>query len=113
MPIVNVEDIAIDIGRPISDADEIGQVEQRIADVETILSARLGDLADLNQPLLGYVERTVVIEWMRHRAESSDETPGEYKSMLLALDPWWSILASAGAAGETPTAWSFSLLGSY
>lgn len=100
MAVIEVDDIAVRIGRPISDADEAAQVDQWIADVEMLLGARLGDLDLLDQTLLAYVEREVVVEWMRHRseeAEADQESKGSY--FLRILDPWWSLL-DAGDTGS-------------
>lgn len=105
MAVIDANDVATAIGRPISDENEQEQVEQWIADVEMLIGARLGDLDDLDQSLLAYVEREVVISRMRHRSEESDTSArtdtGTENYFLRVLDPWWALLSPATRAGST------------
>ena len=94
MAVITYADVATAIGRPISDSNEQGQVTQWIADVELILTARLGDLSTYDQDVLAYVVREAVISRMRHRAEShEDKQPGSEDNFFIrVLEPWWYLL---------------------
>lgn len=101
MAVIDVSDVATVAGRPISDAAEVAQVTQWIDDVEMLLTARLGDLADRDQALLAYVEREAVVARMRYKDDrnsqgatgGSDETDdGLEHYFLRILDPWWALL---------------------
>lgn len=108
MAVITYEDVATGIGRPISDEDEQAKVEQWIHDVEMLLGVRLGDLADLNQNVLAYVEREVVIAWMRERSARSDRTDGESTpaiTLAALLDPWWSLFTTS-TEDDTVSAYS-------
>lgn len=110
MAVITYEVVATAIGRPINDADERAQVTQWISDVEMLIEAKIDDwdlesLDDLNQPLLKYVVREVVIARMRYRedrntqradASEDDTDSGLEHYFLRVLDPWWALLAPAG-----------------
>lgn len=103
MAVIDYTDVATAIGRPISDENEQAQVTQWIADVELLISARLGALADLDQDLLAYVEREAVIARMRHRDEDSSDgasvDTGSENYFLRVLAPWWALLSPETRAG--------------
>jgi hypothetical protein len=94
MSIIDYTDVETDAGRPISDPAEQAQVTQWIADVEMILTARLGDLTVIaNQALLSYVIRESVIARMKVREDRNSEAPQSTQSFFLGvLDPWWALL---------------------
>jgi hypothetical protein len=50
-----------------------------------ILGARFTNLGDLDQTLLAYVEREVVIAWMRYRSQATDQESGTAQSYLLQM----------------------------
>lgn len=101
MAVITPDDVAAAIGRDIDTEAEITQVEQWISDVEMLIAARPGiTLDDLDQPMLAYVEREVVVDWMIYRsktAEADRDSRGVY--LRAALDPWWALLSPETKAG--------------
>lgn len=101
MSIVTIDDIATEAGRPISDSAEIDQVGQWIADVEMILTAKLGDLSlVVNQALLAYVDKQAVIARMKYREDRNSDAPQQSGTnfFLGVLDPWWAMLELGNTA---------------
>jgi hypothetical protein len=109
MAVIDLTDVATAIGRPISTEEEQAQVDQWIADVELLIGARLGDLADLDQDLLAYVEREAVIARMRYKenrnadagGRADDTDTGQENYFLRVLAPWWALLSPETGAGST------------
>jgi hypothetical protein len=60
MTVATVEDVAVAIGRPISDSAQVAQVEYWLGLAEIIIEARLGDVSLLDQNRLRYVETEAV-----------------------------------------------------
>lgn len=107
MAVITYTDVATAIGRPITDYEQ-EQVTQWISDVEMLIGARLGDLTELDQPLLEYVVREAVIARMRWKdtrnsdggATGDNVDTGEENYFLRILNPWWALLAPAGNTGS-------------
>lgn len=110
MAAISVEDVATAIGRPITSDDEYAQVDQWISDVELLIGARLGDLGNLDQSLLAYVERETVIARMRHRSEAPEGgntvDTGSENYFLRVLEPWWALLSPTAPSSNPVRAYS-------
>lgn len=98
------DDVATSLGRSLTDA-EIGQVEQWITDAELLIGARLGDIAELDQDVLAYVEREAVLARLRNPDGYQSETIDDYTYRLpeetrrvTILPEWWDLL-SPGEGG--------------
>jgi hypothetical protein len=103
--LMTADDVAVTLGRPIT-GDEEDQVEQWLTDVETIISARLGDLSLLDQSILGFVEREAVAARLRNPEGFQSEKIDDYSYSLPAntrqitiLDEWWDLLTPGSASG--------------
>lgn len=105
---VTPEDIAVELGRtaPDSTSPEFSQWELWIADARMLISARLGDLAALDQPRLDYVVRQAVSMHVRRPDDatqvavsiddgSTSRTYRSGKGRVTILDEWWTLLAPA------------------
>lgn len=100
MAVATVSDVETSLGRPITDAAEVAQVAQWLADAELLISTRLGDVTLLNQAILGYVEREAVILKMRNPEGYQSETVDDYtyrwgdtRGRVSILDEWWDMLS--------------------
>jgi hypothetical protein len=101
----SVDDVAVSLGRPISDPNEEAQVEQWIADAELLIRLRLGELALLDEDAVGYVVREAVIARLRnpdgYQYEAIDDyrygLPNESRRITI-LDEWWDMLTPDGAS---------------
>ncbi len=73
MAVATYEDVAVALGRPISTAAEQAQVEWWLTGIEHVITARLGDLAELDQDVLLYVEVEAAVAKVNRagRSESS------------------------------------------
>ena len=73
MAVATYEDVAVALGRPISTAAEQAQVEWWLTGIEHVIFARLGDLAELDQDVLLYVEVEAAVAKINRagRSESS------------------------------------------
>jgi len=103
---VTVSDVAVSLGRPISSTEETAQVTQWIADARLLISARLGDLAALDQPVLDYVTREAVVERVRNPEGYQSETVDDYTyrygntaGSIVIRDEWWRLLDPDTGAG--------------
>ena len=104
MAVATVEDVATALGRPITSDTEVAQVEWWLTGVELIVTARLGDIAELNQDLLKYVEVEAVVAKIRRgdslrtsRTVSVDDASvtDRYESSVSTsdiTDDWWNLL---------------------
>lgn len=92
------DDVETSLGRSLTDV-ELGQVVQWIADAELLIAARLGDVAELNQDVLEYVEREAVLARLRNPDGYQSETIDDYTYRLpdesrriTILPEWWDLL---------------------
>lgn len=99
MPVITYSDVAVSLGRAISDPLEQAQVTQWIADAELLIGARLGDLDDLDQDVLAYVVREAVVARVRNPEGYQSETIDDYtyrfgsaSTRVTILDEWWDLL---------------------
>lgn len=105
MAVATYQDVAVALGRPITDAAEQGQVTYWLDSVELQIKARLGDVADLDQDVLRYVEVEAVATKMQNPNGYQSETIDDYTYRFGAetrrvtiLDEWWDLLRPATAA---------------
>lgn len=111
------EDVAVSLGRPITDANQQAQIDWWITGTEMLIQARLGDLAELDSEILNYVVVEAVAAKVNRagRSESSvtvsvddGSVTRRYENTMSAgdiLDEWWTLLSpgiSAGAYSSRP-----------
>ena len=109
MAVATYEDVAIAIGRPISDSTEQAQVGYWLNSVELQVRARLGDVAALDQDILKYVETEAVAAKMQNPNGYQSETIDDYTyrygnetRRVQILDEWWQMLdPDSGAASAS------------
>jgi hypothetical protein len=112
---VTYQDVAINLGRPISDPLEQAQVTQWIAACETVIRARLGDLAALDQDVLDLVVLESVTLRVQNpksfQSESIDDYSYRLPSSIATAAHWitddmWRLLdpdAGGGAFSARPS----------
>lgn len=113
----NVDDVAKRLGRPITSAEEIDQVNAWLSDVETIIRARIPDLDEriwtgrLDQGVLVMVEASAVVrkvinpegvrqtsktrsldDWSETQSETRDRVLSD--GQLSLTDEEWALLTS-------------------
>lgn len=110
MPIATYDDVAVAIGRPITDPDERGQVTYWIESVELQIRARLGDVFDLDAAVVKYVEVEAVATKMQnpngYQSETIDDYTFRYGSesrRVAILDEWWNLLSPASSSAAFST----------
>lgn len=106
MAVATVDDVATSLGRPISDATEVAQVTQWLADAELQIRVRLGDIAALDQEVLAFVEREAVVLRLRNpegfQSESVDDYTyrwGNEAGRVAILPEWWDMLSPTAGSG--------------
>ena len=104
MAVATYEDVAVALGRPITLDTEQAQVEWWLSGIELIIGYRLGDIAELDQDLLKFVEVEAVVGKVRRsdsrvtsRTVSIDDgsvTDRFETSASVAdiTDEWWQLL---------------------
>lgn len=105
MVVATYEDVAVSLGRPISTDAEQAQVEWWLNGVELFIAAKLGDVADLNEDAVRYVEVEAVVAKMRRGALAGASSitvnvddggvTRRYESAMSAddiTDEWWGLL---------------------
>jgi len=104
--VATFEDVAVALGRPISDAAEIAQVGYWLTGVEIQVKARLGDLTLLDQDVLKYVEVEAVSAKMLNPNGYQSETVDDYtyrfgseSRRVTILDEWWNLLSPTTGSG--------------
>jgi hypothetical protein len=117
MAVATYTDVAVALGRPISDTAEQAQVEWWLDGVELFITARLGDVTALDQTVLKYVEVEAVVAKIQRagRGESSitvsvddGSVTRRYENAVTAgdiSDQWWNLLdpnANADLASVRP-----------
>lgn len=106
MSIVDYHAVEVSLGRVLSSDMEVAQVIQWISDAETIIGARLGDLAELNQDVLAFVVREAAAARARNPQGFQYEAIDDYRygmpaeSRKVAILPeWWALLTPGNHAG--------------
>jgi hypothetical protein len=102
--VATYDDVAVALGRAISTDAEQGQVEWWLNGVELFITARLGDVGDLDQTVVKYVEVEAVVAKINRagRGESSitvsvddGAVTRRYDNAVTAsdiTDEWWQLL---------------------
>lgn len=96
---VTCSDVAVALGRSITDADEIAQINWWISSAELQIRTRLGDLSLLDQDVLKFVVVEAVAAKAQNPEGASSETIDDYTYRLPSetrrvtiLDEWWAML---------------------
>lgn len=84
MSLANLEDVATILGRPITTAEEIGQVNHWLAMTGQLIAKRLGPLAGLDAQALRSVSAEVVARRVKNPDGIKDERIDDY---YYRLDP--------------------------
>jgi hypothetical protein len=103
-------DVEVSLGRPISTAAEQQQVEWWLTGLEHVLAHRLGDLSELDQDVLLYVEvEAAVAKILRRDNRETSVTVSvddgsvtrryEAASAGDVMDEWWALLSPAVDSG--------------
>lgn len=99
MATATYEDVAVALGRPITEPAEQAQVTYWLNAVELQVRARLGDVALLDQEVLRYVEVEAVATKMQNPNGYQSETIDDYTYRfgsetrnVTILDEWWELL---------------------
>ena len=86
MAYANVQDVADRLGRPITDAAEIKQVNAWISDVELIIKARIRDLDELVAG--GEIDAGILTSVIAGAVVRKVQNPEGYRSTTRSLDDW-------------------------
>jgi hypothetical protein len=99
MAVATFEDVAVSLGRSISDATEQAQITWWISSAELQIKTRLGSLDALDQEVLHYVVVEAVAAKAQNPEGATSETIDDYTYRLPAetrrvtiLDEWWAML---------------------
>tara|TARA_R100000655_G_scaffold109699_1_gene165019 strand:+ start:6038 stop:6418 length:381 start_codon:yes stop_codon:yes gene_type:complete len=110
MAVATYADVAVALGRPISDSTEQAQVTYWLDAVELQIKSRLGDISLLDQDALRYVEVEAVATKMQNPNGYQSETIDDYTYRFGAetrrvtiLDEWWNLLRPVSASGAFST----------
>lgn len=103
MAVATYSDVAVAIGRSISDAAEQARVTYWLNAAELQIKARLGDVALLDQDTLKFVETEAVAARLLnpegYQYEAIDDyrygLPSESRQVTI-LPEWWSMLSPTG-----------------
>lgn len=106
------DDIAVSLGRatPAADTPERNQWEMWIRDALMLISARLGELNDLDQTKLDYVVREAVVAHIRKPDDAtqvevsiddarSSRTYRSSSGRVTIIDEWWDLLSPSNSTG--------------
>lgn len=107
---ISTDEIQVALGRTSITLEEDMQWEMWIADARLLISARLGDLDELDQDRLDYVVREAVVAHIRHPEDATQvsESVGDAsvsktyrsgKGRVVILDEWWDLLAAEEQGG--------------
>ena len=120
MSYATVIDVATTLGRPITDTDEQAQILNWIAKTERIISARLGNLDNLDRQILADVISEVVARRARNPDGKRNERIDDYSYTLdaaasaveltLTADEWARLSQDGSTSGAympvlTPAPW--------
>lgn len=120
MTYATVIDVATTLGRPITDQDEQAQIVNWISKTERIISARLGNLDNLDRQILADVISEVVARRARNPDGKRNERIDDYSYTLdaaasaveltLTADEWARLSQDGSTSGAympvlTPAPW--------
>jgi hypothetical protein len=110
---VTPDDIAVELGRtaPAPDEIEFTQWERWIADALMLISARLGDVSELDQDRLDYVVRLAVAAHVRRPDDATQvavsvddgsvsRTYRSSRGRVEIIDDWWALLSPTDTGGS-------------
>lgn len=110
MALATYADVAVALGRPITDPSEQAQVTYWLDAVELQIKARLGDVSLLDQDVLKYVEVEAVATKMQNPNNYQSETIDDYTyrfgsetRRVTILDEWWNLLRPVSASDAFST----------
>jgi len=103
---VTYSDVAVALGRPITDTNEQAQVAWWISSAELQIKSRLGDTDLLDQDVLKFVVVEAVAAKAQNPEGAASETIDDYTYRLPAetrrvtiLDEWWNMLDPNAGSG--------------
>jgi hypothetical protein len=114
MTYANLSDVSTRLGRPITDANEIAQVNAWLGDVEALILARIPDLADRvadgtpSTAVVAMVEANAVIRKLKNPDGKVSEGIDDYnyrlnensrKGELFLTDEEWALLLPGAGEG--------------
>ena len=106
MAVATFEDVAVAIGRPISDPIEQARVDYWLGAAELQIKARLGDVTLLDQAALRFVETEAVAARVSNPSGYQSETIDDYTyrygtetRQISILDEWWRLLSPDDGSG--------------
>lgn len=117
MAVATYSDVGVALGRTISDSAEQDQITWWLDGIELLIRSRLGDVADLDQDVLKYVEVEAVVGKVQRagRDESSLTVSVDDASVTRRYensvglgditDEWWNLLnpnSNTGTASIRP-----------
>lgn len=111
MAVATTEQVEASLGRSLTSAEEV-QVSQWLDDAELQIRLRLGNVAELDQEAVAYVERESVILKLRNPDGKQSEAIDDYnyrrydanaRGQVFIIDEWWDLLLP----GSDPAAFSF------
>ena len=92
-------DVEVALGRSLTGDAEIAQVEYWLESAELLIGVRLGDVSELDQDVLKYVEVEAVLARMQNPNGYQSETIDDYtyrygteSRRVSILDEWWDLL---------------------
>lgn len=101
MSVATYQNVAVALGRPISDPTEQAQVAYWLNAVELQITTRLGAISALNQDAVLYVETEAVATKMQNPNGYQSETIDDYTyrfgtetRRVQILDEWWVLLGA-------------------
>jgi hypothetical protein len=110
--VATYEDVAVAIGRPISDSIEQARVDYWLDAAELQIKTRLGDVTLLDQAALRFVETEAVAARVSNPSGYQSETIDDYTyrfgtetRQVVIRDEWWRLLdpdTGAGAFSARP-----------
>jgi hypothetical protein len=119
MAVATAADVAVPLGRPITAAAEVAQVEWWLTGVERLIISRLGDVHALDEEAVRYVEAEAVAAKARRsgQSETSITTTVDDGSVTRRWDgagsvaagditeEWWDLLTGVDTAGGAKVGW--------
>ena len=114
MSFANVTDVATRLGRPITDADEIAQVNAWLGDISALIEARIPDIADRvaggvpSTAVVAMVEANAVIRKVQNPEGKVSEDIDDYRyrlnenarrGELFLTDEEWALLEPGSGEG--------------
>ena len=100
MATATFEDVSVAIGRPITDPAEQARVTYWLDAAELQIKARLGDLTELDEAAVRFVETEAVAARMLNPEGYQSETIDDYTyrygtetRQVVIRDEWWALLS--------------------